>query len=96
MSGGTVRGATLAKGGMGRLRPLPAPNREALRGEHPRLSFERAASPRAPHHYFEHLSGLPAILWNAVPVNPPRIPHRVFPRHVRRPASNVAIEVGAT
>ena len=32
------------------------------------------------HYYFVHCSGLPAILWNAVPVNPPRIPHRVFPR----------------
>ncbi len=33
------------------------------------------------HYYFVHLSGLPAILWNAIPVNPPRIPHQVFPRH---------------
>lgn len=33
------------------------------------------------HHYFIHHSGLPAILWNAVPVRPPRIPRRVFPRH---------------
>jgi hypothetical protein len=33
------------------------------------------------HYYFENLSGLPAILWNAVPVNPPRIPDRVFPFH---------------
>lgn len=31
-------------------------------------------------YYFEHLSGLPAMLWNAVPLNPPRIPHKVFPR----------------
>jgi hypothetical protein len=30
-------------------------------------------------YYFETLSGLPAILWNAVPVNAPRIPHAVFP-----------------
>jgi len=29
-------------------------------------------------YYFEHLSGLPAILWNAVPVYPPRIPNRTF------------------
>ena len=29
------------------------------------------------HYYFEHLSGLPALLWNAVPVNPPQIPRRV-------------------
>ena len=33
------------------------------------------------HYYFEHLSGLPALLWNAVPVNPPRIPNRVFAPH---------------
>ena len=26
------------------------------------------------HYYFEHLSGLPPILWNAVPVSPRRIP----------------------
>ena len=32
-------------------------------------------------YYFEHLSGLPAILWNAVPVSPGRIPHQVFPLH---------------
>jgi hypothetical protein len=30
------------------------------------------------HHYFLHLSGLPALLWNAVPLNPPRIPDRAF------------------
>jgi hypothetical protein len=30
-------------------------------------------------YYFEHLSGLPAILWNAVPVRTPRIPNEVFP-----------------
>ena len=33
------------------------------------------------HYYFIHLSGLPAILWNAVPVNPRKIPNMVFPRH---------------
>jgi len=33
------------------------------------------------HYYFEHLSGLPAILWNAVPVFPPRIPNRAFAPH---------------
>ncbi len=33
------------------------------------------------HYYFENLSGLPAILWNAVPVNPPRIPDKVRVRH---------------
>ena len=29
-------------------------------------------------YYFQHLSGLPAILWDAVPVAAPRIPHQVF------------------
>jgi len=33
------------------------------------------------HYYFEHLSGMPAILWNAVPVSPPRIPNRAFAPH---------------
>ncbi len=33
------------------------------------------------HYYFEHLSGLPALLWNAVPVKPQRIPDRVFAPH---------------
>jgi hypothetical protein len=30
-------------------------------------------------YYFEARSALPAILWNAVPLRPPRIPERVFP-----------------
>jgi hypothetical protein len=30
------------------------------------------------HYYFEHLSGLPAMLWNAVPLFPPRIPNGAF------------------
>ena len=29
-------------------------------------------------YYFQHLSGLPAILWNGVPVAEPKIPHKVF------------------
>jgi len=33
------------------------------------------------HHYFVHHSGLPKMLWDAVPMRPPRIPRRVFPRH---------------
>ena len=33
-------------------------------------------------YYFEHLSGLPAILWDAVPVAEPKIPRKVFARHV--------------
>ena len=36
------------------------------------------------HFYFKHLSGLPEILWNAVPVNPRRIPHDVFPLHAHK------------
>ena len=36
------------------------------------------------HFYFEHLSGLPEILWNAVPVNPRRIPQGVFPLHAHK------------
>jgi hypothetical protein len=35
-------------------------------------------------YYFEHLSGLPAILWDAVPVTEPKIPHKVFPPHVSK------------
>jgi hypothetical protein len=27
-------------------------------------------------YYFENLSGLPAVLWNAVPLHEPRIPHK--------------------
>ena len=30
-------------------------------------------------YYFEEFSGLPAILWNAVPVYAHKIPHKVFP-----------------
>jgi len=33
------------------------------------------------HYYFEYLSGMPAILWNAVPVYAPRIPNRAFEPH---------------
>ena len=33
-------------------------------------------------YYFEHLSGLPAILWDAVPVAEPKIPHKVFAPHL--------------
>jgi hypothetical protein len=29
-------------------------------------------------HYFENLSGLPAVLWNAVPLAEPRVPKKVF------------------
>ena len=34
--------------------------------------------------YFEHLSGLPAILWDAVPVAEPKIPHKVFAPYVHQ------------
>jgi hypothetical protein len=33
-------------------------------------------------YYFEHLSGLPAMLWDAVPVAAPKIPHKVFAPHL--------------
>jgi hypothetical protein len=36
------------------------------------------------HYYFEHLSGLSAILWNAVPVVEPKIPHKVFAPHAHK------------
>ena len=36
------------------------------------------------HYYFENLSGLPAILWNAVPVAEPKIPHKVFAPYAHR------------
>ena len=36
------------------------------------------------HYYFEHLSGLPAILWDAVPVAEPKIPHKVFAPYVHK------------
>lgn len=35
-------------------------------------------------YYFEHLSGLPAILWDAVPVAQPTIPHKVFAPYVHK------------
>jgi hypothetical protein len=33
-------------------------------------------------YYFEHISRLPALLWNAVPINPPHIPDRAFAPHL--------------
>ena len=36
------------------------------------------------HYYFEHLSGLPALLWNAVPVAPPKIPQTIFAPHAHK------------
>ena len=49
--------------------------RQGRQGFPPEVRREIAA---LEHYYFEHLSGLPAILWNAVPVHPPWIPDRVF------------------
>lgn len=40
-------------------------------------------------YYFENFSGLPAILWNAVPVHAPKIPHKVFPSLRHRTEINV-------
>jgi hypothetical protein len=50
--------------------------RPGRRGFPPEVRRELEALQR---YYFEALSALPAVLWNAVPVQPPRIPHRVFP-----------------
>jgi hypothetical protein len=33
------------------------------------------------HYYFAYVSGLPEVLWKAVPVRPPRIPQHAFPHH---------------
>lgn len=35
-------------------------------------------------YYFENLSGLPAILWDAVPLAQPKIPYTVFAPHVQK------------
>ena len=35
-------------------------------------------------YYFEHLSGLPALLWDAVPVAERKIPHKVFAPYVHK------------
>jgi hypothetical protein len=40
-------------------------------------------------YYFEFLSGLPAMLWDAVPVAEPKIPHKVFAPHLH----NAEIEI---
>ena len=44
-------------------------------------SAVRAELEALQNYYFEHLSKLPARLWNAVPINPPRIPDKVFAPH---------------
>jgi hypothetical protein len=51
--------------------------RKGRKGFPPEVRQEIEALQR---HYFVHLSGLPAILWNAVPLKVPRIPQQVFPR----------------
>lgn len=33
-------------------------------------------------YYFEHFSDLPAIIWNAVPIKPRKIPNEIFPIRV--------------
>jgi hypothetical protein len=50
--------------------------RKGRRGFPPEVRQELVALQK---YYHEHLSGLPAILWNAVPVNEPRIPSTVYP-----------------
>ena len=34
-------------------------------------------------YYFENLSGLPAVLWNAVPINEPKLPMKIFASNPR-------------
>ena len=40
-------------------------------------------------YYFENLSGLPAVLWNAVPIKEPKLPKKVFAPFAR----NAEIEI---
>src|SRR6185369_9188947 len=47
-------------------------HRKGRKGFPPEVRQELVALQR---YYFENFSNLPAILWNAVPINPPRIPH---------------------
>ncbi len=49
--------------------------RKGRKGFPPEVKAELKALQR---HYFEHISRMPALLWNAVPINPPRIPNRAF------------------
>jgi len=60
------------------LQSLLIDRRKGRKGFSPEVKKELEA---LQHFYLEHLSGLPAILWNAVPVKLPRIPHTVFPLH---------------
>ncbi len=50
--------------------------RKGRRGFPPEVSDELTVLQQ---YYFEHLSGLPAILWNAVPVRVSKVPNEVFP-----------------
>ena len=59
------------------LQSLLIDRRKGRKGFPPEVTRELEA---LQHYYFVHLSGLPAILWNAVPLRPPRIPNKVFPR----------------
>lgn len=52
--------------------------RKGRRGFPPEVRRELEA---LQHYYFEYLSRMPAILWNAVPVYAPRIPDRAFAPH---------------
>ena len=58
------------------LQSLLVDRRQGRRGFPPEVKAELIALQR---YYFEHMSGLPEILWNAVPINPPKIPYAVFP-----------------
>ena len=49
--------------------------RKGRKGFPPEVKAELEALQR---YYFEHISRMPALLWNAVPINPPRIPNRAF------------------
>ena len=53
--------------------------RKGRKGFPPEVKAELEALQR---YYFEHISRLPALLWNAVPINPPRIPNRAFAPHL--------------
>jgi hypothetical protein len=61
------------------LQSLLVDRRKGRKGFPPEVKRELEALQQ---YYFEHLSGLPAVLWNAVPVRTPRIPNEVFPFRV--------------
>jgi hypothetical protein len=61
--------------------PFSEPSYRPAQGRKGFSSEVKAELEALQHYYFEHLSRLPALLWNAVPINPPRIPERVFAPH---------------